>query len=1652
MTKSPSRPRLLAALAIVVALPAIIGGTWAGLTGTTQTIDNRWASITILPPQNTTPPQITAGPGADTAQADTGAWDGDPTGFTFQWQRCNATGSSCQNIPGATTATYTPAGLDDIVAARLRVQVTASNAAGPATVASAPTVRPSITPTTPPALTGTPTAGQTLTLTSGTWAIDDTPGAVTYLRWERCDSNGENCVPRPPSTEGVYTTDPALALTSEDTGHRIRVIALRVAPTGQGIRYAEQVANELSAAIGLAPVNTGPPEVRDSQDAQITGSPFVTDTLRASTGTWANQPTNYTYQWQRCDIAASSCAQIDGATSENYQLVSSDYGHRIRVEITASNAYGQTSEISPPTAIVAVRDPINTDPPTISGSTVVGGTLSATTGTWLGANLTYAYQWQRCDSAGANCTTIAGATGSSYTTASPDIGNRVRVRVIATQNARSSQATSAATSTITTPPPVNTTPPDITGATQTGATLTATRGVWQNSPTDYAYQWQRCDTNGANCQDIGSATSLTYTIAAADVGKRLRFNVTATNYGGSATASALTGTVIAAWQLTGALTSARSEMASALLPDGRVLAIGGSNGSTVLSSTELYNPQTNTWTTSGTMVTGRFDPTGDFQTPVLLDGRVLVAGGYTQGSSVATTSSEIYNPTTGNWNAGPPMSQRRASYAWMILPDGRVLVAGGSGDPGGTSSTGSAEIYDPQSNSWSAAAPMNAPRYNAAFARLRDGRLLVAGGANGSSFLASAEIYDPETNTWTSTGSLPQQRGFIGGSTTVLPNGKVLVHSAATSSGAPTNEVYVYDPAAGTWSTAPSLGTARWQTGQAIAPDGRVIVVGGIGASVTATTEQRDPTSGVWTAANPLNVARRIAGVQRLADGQILAFGGIAASARTATSESLSLGVGQAPSNGAVPTIAGTAAYGQVLRVSGGSWTDAQRYAYQWQRCETGPTNCQDIAAATWGRYTVTEADFGKALRVKVTGSNPFGSTTVTTATTTAISSAWYLTGALSTPRSQAQAARLDSGKIVLAGGTDGTTALRSVETYDPATKTWTTTNGALTADHVGTTLNGAAPVTPDGRVVIAGGANQAQTAGTAVTDVYNPSTGTWSAAAPMAQARTYSAQTVMADGRVLVAGGNTGGGSTSLASVEAYNTKTNTWTTLAPMAAGRSGAAAVTLADGKILVAGGTTTQGVALSSAELYNPQTNTWTPTGAMTAAIYIPQMTLLSDGRVLIGGGRATNNAGSGTATAMIYDPATNTWTAAASMTTGRAVGSLHTLPDGRVLAVAGHSGSGGSPVPLTSVEIYNPTSNSWSAYDGLNNARWHQAGVDLADGSIMTIGGLNASGARMASVELHTVNVTSAPADTVAPSLSTTSPTVGSPITVSAGAWSGAPRLSYQWRRCDITGANCVDIQDAAWPRYTPIAADSGSRLRAIVTATNAAGAATVASSTTTAVASTPPSFLLNSGADSSADLTEHGVLSSEPGRLAASTALTLNASTDTFATAPSYGFTGASFTVEADVRFAGNGQNSTILAQGTAAIDSTVFFGTSGSNMYCSFYGDDAAVALAADDLGGNWHRWSCTFNASTKQQTLYRDGVVKAQRTATAAPTTAGLLHIGIDPWSAKSAARPFNGRIDDVAIYNSVLPTSRVAAHVGSPTEISADAPRRWYRFGDG
>jgi hypothetical protein len=266
------------------------------------------------------------------------------------------------------------------------------------------------------------------------------------------------------------------------------------------------------------------------------------------------------------------------------------------------------------------------------------------------------------------------------------------------------------------------------------------------------------------------------------------------------------------------------------LPTGKVLVAGGrkTHPGVSLRSAELYDPTTGTWSTTGSLDTGRVFHTAT----LLLDGKVLVAGG--KRTDISLESAELYDPATGTWSPAGNFDTGRVFHTATLLLDGKVLVAGGRSSD--SAELASAELYDPATGIWSPTSSLHTARYDHTATLLPNGMVLVAGGNPGE--LASCELYDPATGSWSIADSL--NNGRADDVETRLPNGMVLV---AGGTSLDPDSCELYDPASNTWSFTGSLNTPRKDHAATLLLDGMVLVTGGgfVGGVPIASAELFDP-------------------------------------------------------------------------------------------------------------------------------------------------------------------------------------------------------------------------------------------------------------------------------------------------------------------------------------------------------------------------------------------------------------------------------------------------------------------------------------------------------------------------------------------------------------------------------------------------------------------------------------------------------------------------------------------------------------------------------------------------------------------------------------------------------------------------------------------
>lgn len=269
------------------------------------------------------------------------------------------------------------------------------------------------------------------------------------------------------------------------------------------------------------------------------------------------------------------------------------------------------------------------------------------------------------------------------------------------------------------------------------------------------------------------------------------------------------------------------------LPDGSALVGAGDEpqpggGFVSLASLERYDPETQSFTELSVSLTA---PRSTHTATTLADGRILFAGGY-DGTGVVQATAEIYDPATNTVTTTGPMMQARTQHSATLLADGRVLVIGGSAlfDLSQVlssllQSVDSTEIYDPVSNTWSAGPdiPLSGSNFGVigqATTRMNNGQVLVTGGVKVSSFLGiplpsfndEAWRYDPVSNSFLSTPDMAEERVYHG--STLLPDGRVLIVGGADGDFVALSfftraSCEVYDPNTNSFSAGPSLNHQR---------------------------------------------------------------------------------------------------------------------------------------------------------------------------------------------------------------------------------------------------------------------------------------------------------------------------------------------------------------------------------------------------------------------------------------------------------------------------------------------------------------------------------------------------------------------------------------------------------------------------------------------------------------------------------------------------------------------------------------------------------------------------------------------------------------------------------------------------------------------------
>ncbi len=699
----------------------------------------------------------------------------------------------------------------------------------------------------------------------------------------------------------------------------------------------------------------------------------------------------------------------------------------------------------------------------------------------------------------------------------------------------------------------------------------------------------------------------------------------------------------------------------------------------------------------------------------------------------------------------------------MAVPmsNGRVFIAGGFNSVLNSLST--AEYFDPLISNFRSAGQMTASRAGSTATLLPNGNILIVGGlscgAPGSSgcvYLNSAELFEPTQSAFVATGSLNTARAFH--TATLLANGTVLITGGQNSQGVTLASAEIYNPATGSFSPLSSTMTSPREFHTAtLLPDGQVLIAGGENCipnpqggactpQVLSSSELYNPSSQSFSSTGNMTSPREFHTATLLPDGQVLIAGGAPCPPNTSSSacptpvlasaELFNSANNAFTATGSMTTprelhTASLLQSGEVLIVGGVN--------------TTGALSSAELYNPSTGSFSSLSNGLTQARDSAVAATLPDGSVLVVggeDSTGTALASAelynpqstnFTIFRTMVSIRYAHTATLLTNGQVLLAGGANGAISLASAELFNPSTGLFSPTTGTMTASrafHTATMLG-------NGQVLIAGGV-AADGSALASAELYNPTQGLFSATSgPMTVARIAHGAAPLPDGTVLIVGG-VGSNQVSLAQAEVYQPAQATFVQIGQMLTPRDTFTTTVLQNNTVLIAGGeecTVSGCVSLNAAELFNPANRTFSPTASpMNSPRIAHTATLLNDGTVLIAGGRDCTSGGcTSLSSAEIFNPATGTFSlTTGSMAQARDSASASLLSNGTVLIVGGEqctpTSSGSACSPLTDAEIFNPSTQKFSFVGNLFQAVAGLTTTPLGSSSVLIAGGLSLEGA------------------------------------------------------------------------------------------------------------------------------------------------------------------------------------------------------------------------------------------------------------------------------------------------------------------------------------
>ncbi len=567
------------------------------------------------------------------------------------------------------------------------------------------------------------------------------------------------------------------------------------------------------------------------------------------------------------------------------------------------------------------------------------------------------------------------------------------------------------------------------------------------------------------------------------------------------------------------LTSTRMAAASVKLPDGRVAAFGGhSNGFARSNTADFYNPATNTFSQL-TMQDYR-DNAG---IAVLPNGKIFLAGGMSSDLGVGQLSStEIFDPSTNTFTAGPTMSYIRTMTQAATLASGKVLIVGCWYYTKGAQI---ADVFDPVANTMTSTGPVVQNRAFPVVVALNDGNALVFGGSDsygGSTYPEAVEKFNASTKTFSQVratlfedvgGYIPRNDYFFTDTKNMsLQDGRLVYLASKDTAGITKFRLFTVNPSDGAFAILASLPDYNLAAGDSIFFL-RPIVVGQknmiymLSSKATASGRKY-----VMCSVNSLTGALTISkeentpdyyynqsSISLIDENTLIVIGGYASTNFNAVDSSLIIKLPvQSSDNTAFingPKMNGTKMAAASVALADGRFAMFGGHAYGFARSNTA--EIFNPATNTFTQLTMQDYRDNTAISV------------------------------------------LPNGKILLAGGMSsdlGVGQLNTTEIFDPASNTFT---AGPTMSYI-RTMAQAATLT-SGKVLIAG--CWYDTKGAQIADVYDPALNTMTSTGPLAQLRAFPVIVPLTDGNALVFGGSDNyGGSVYPESVEKFDASTKTF------------------------------------------------------------------------------------------------------------------------------------------------------------------------------------------------------------------------------------------------------------------------------------------------------------------------------------------------------------------------------------------------------------------------------------------------------------------------------------------------------------------------------